>query len=265
MGPADGELNSDAPRDVALSVVGVGLNPWRDAGPETRYVIEAADRVRYVLADALSIRWLLDVRHDAESMNSSYDQVEPRTAVYELMVSQLLDLLDAGESVCLVLYGHPGVMARPAHEAIRRARERGYRAVMYPAPSAVDHLIADLGVDPGDDGWQSYEATRFIDRKPLFEPRASLVLWQVGATGDESSLPRGEPPRLPELIGVLIAAYGSDHEVVIYEAAIQPLFQPRIDRVRLSDLASADIGLMSTLYVPPKASAASSTAASDSS
>src|SRR2546429_6584747 len=44
----------------------------------------------------------------------------------------------------------------------RQAREEGFEAEMLPAVSAEDCLFADLGVDPGDEGCQSFEATSFL-------------------------------------------------------------------------------------------------------
>ena len=54
---------------------------------------------------------------------------------------------------------------------------------MLPGISAEDCLFADLGVDPAEAGCQSYEATRFLERRPAIEPRAALILWQIGVVG----------------------------------------------------------------------------------
>ena len=64
--------------------------------------------------------------------------------------------------MCLVSYGHPGVFAYPMHEAIRQAKALGHSAVMFPAVSCEDAFFADLGVDPGQSGCQSFEATDFL-------------------------------------------------------------------------------------------------------
>ncbi len=54
---------------------------------------------------------------------------------------------------------------------------------MLPAVSAEDCLVADLGVDPGEQGWQSWEATGFLLRGFRPDPTAGLVLWQVDGIG----------------------------------------------------------------------------------
>ena len=46
--------------------------------------------------------------------------------------------------------------------------------------------------------------------------------------------------------------YGPNHEVVLYQASPYPVFDPIVQTVRLSELPTADLTPMSTLYVPPK-------------
>ena len=123
---------------------------------------------------------------------------------------------------------------------------------MLPAISAEDCLIADLGVDPGAHGWQSYEATSLLLRGHTPDPTAALVLWQVDATGkiDWDLEPR--PEALHALADRLLELYPAEHEVVFYCASVYP------DR-RAGDRAHAARGDMRalestpgpTLYVPP--------------
>ena len=49
----------------------------------------------------------------------------------------------------------------------------------------------------------------------------------------------------------LAQSYPRDHEVILYEAAIHPLYDPIRRRVRLSRLARTRYLPLSTLYVPP--------------
>src|SRR5437773_2103233 len=73
---------------------------------------------------------------------------KPRRETYAEMVEELLAPVRAGHNVCAAFYGHPGVFVNPGHEAIRRARAEGFPARMLPAVSALDCLVADLGIDP---------------------------------------------------------------------------------------------------------------------
>src|SRR6185503_14601145 len=103
---------------------------------------------------------------------------------YEEMIQRILECVRDGNLTCLACYGHPGVFVYPSHESIRRARAEGYPARMLPGISAEDCLFADLGVDPGTIGCQSYEATDFLMNSRIVDPSSNLVLWQIGVLGD---------------------------------------------------------------------------------
>jgi hypothetical protein len=127
---------------------------------------------------------------------------------------------------------------------------------MLPGISAEDCLFADLGVDPVDNGCQSYEATDFLAYRRRIDPTSALILWQVGLLG-EPSLPKpggSRPERLKRLTTTLLRHYTVTHRVVLYEAAQFPFCKPRIKRIPLGKLPATRVGAMMTLYIPPKLS-----------
>lgn len=168
------------------------------------------------------------------------------------MVDEILAPVRAGSRVCAVFYGHPGVFVAPSHAAVERARAEGYRARMLPAISSEDCLFADLGVDPADHGWQSYEATDFLLRGYEPDPSAALVLWQVDAIGKLDSSPEPEPHGLPLLAERLAELYPPEHELVFYRASTYPIAGPQIERVRLAALAELAAPPAPTLYIAPR-------------
>jgi uncharacterized protein YabN with tetrapyrrole methylase and pyrophosphatase domain len=153
----------------------------------------------------------------------------------------------------MAFYGHPGVLVYPGHAAVRRAREEGYSARMLPGVSAVDCLFADLGVDPGADGCQMYDATGFVFRRRRFDPTCPLILWQINSIAVPTFLTSRlwSPEGLLVLQEILQQDYPAGHEVVLYEASSIPTCPPRAERIPLHDLARADVSGASTLYVPP--------------
>lgn len=169
------------------------------------------------------------------------------------MVEEILAEVGRGLDVCAVFYGHPGVFVSPSHEAIAAAHRNGYPAKMLPAVSAEDCLVADLGIDPGETGWQSYEATDFLMHRRVLDTATPLVLWQISMIGAWNTLDRPNVKGLRILAERLAELYGRDHEVVLYEAATYPLGEPTIVRVRVDALAAAPITAMAMLYVPPLA------------
>ena len=218
---------------------------------ETKSAIESADEVLYLLSDPVGADWIRRVNPSARSLHHLYEEGKPRGKTYAEIVDAILDRVRAGSDVCAVFYGHPGVCAMPSHEAIRRARAEGFEARMLAGISAEACLIADLGIDPSASGWQSYEASELLLFKRTVEPTAGLILWQVGAVGNMSFVLDGDTSRLPILVEYLERLYPPEHEVVLYEASLYPVVGPFVQRVPLSKIASAEISLVTTLYVPP--------------
>lgn len=238
----------------SLTVVGTGIQPVAHTSTQAIGCIENADKVFFASSDALTEYWIRQVNPEAESLNGLYDPSIDRHKTYERMVQRVVEAVESGLNVCFVLYGHPGVFADPAHEAIRRARNAGYTAEMLPAISADACLFADLGIDPGNTGCQSYEATDFLINRRRIDPRAALILWQIGVIGEQgykNDLNAWNREGVRILVDVLLEQYPADHIVTVYEAARYVCFEPVIRNVRLDELPNAQISAISTLYVPP--------------
>jgi hypothetical protein len=122
---------------------------------------------------------------------------------------------------------------------------------MLPAVSAADCLFADLGVDPGQSGWQSYEATDFLVNHRSADTTAALVLWQVSVIGEHRAATAPNPKGLQVLTDALRELYPDDHEVTLYEASPYPVADPFVQRLPLAQLATAQLTPVATLYVPP--------------
>ncbi|MEJ7569255.1 MAG: SAM-dependent methyltransferase [Gaiellaceae bacterium] len=236
----------------ALVVVGTGIGATRLTF-EARSAIQNADEVLFLVPDLVSEEVIRSLNPAARSLESCYANGEPRIEAYERMVNELLTPARAGRRVCAAFYGHPGVFVHPSHEAVRRARAEGIEARMQPGISAEDCLFADLALDPGAAGCQSYEATRFLERRPAIEPTAALVLWQIGVLGERASAFGPLPGALARLVERLLELYPPDHEAVLYEAAPYPGVDPVVRRVPLRALAEDELTPLSTLYVPPLA------------
>jgi len=236
-----------------LTIVGTGIQFVGQVTLAAKAWIEQADKVLYAVADPATAEWLRSLNETAESLPYNTNN-QWRKQTYGEMVEVMLNAVRQGLDVCAVFYGHPGVFANPTREAIRQAREEGFRAQMLPGISASDCLFADVGVDPGQYGCQSFEATDFLLRDRQFDRRSALILWQIGLIGNFSffEAERGSQG-LKVLTEVLEKHYDRDHEVIVYEAAVYyPVCQPIIEPMPLSKLPEALVSEVSTLYVPPQ-------------
>ena len=161
--------------------------------PEARAAFESADVALYLVADPVEVGVLERLNPRARSLYDHYEVGRPRQEIYDRMAEEILTEVRSGHTVCAAFYGHPGIFVSPSHQALLTARAEGYPARMLPAVSAEDCLFADLGVDPGEFGCQSYEATDFLLRRRQVDPSAALVLWQVAVIGER--VYAREPPR----------------------------------------------------------------------
>ncbi|WP_457666965.1 SAM-dependent methyltransferase [Thiolapillus sp.] len=234
----------------SLVIVGSGIQLGRHISQRCISEIERADKV-FCLTDAFTYRWIEGIRPDLEPLHIYYGENKDRRQTYREMEAAIVATVQEGHKVCAVFYGHPGVFADVPHGAIRKLRHAGYAARMEPGISAEDCLIADLGMDPGKHGCTSMEATQFLVYQRQIDPTAMLILWQVGLTGDLSCTRFNTTAnKLQVLVDKLCRWYAPEHEVIIYEAPVLAIHQPRMDRLPLKQLPQASLGQASTLVIP---------------
>jgi precorrin-6B methylase 1 len=236
----------------SLACVGLGMMLGAHLSPRSRSHIEQADVVFAAVSDPLVELWLQQMHPDVRSLQPYYAEGKSRQDTYREMVEAILAEVRAGKTVCGAFYGHPGVFALAPHRAIELARKEGFEAHMEPGISAEDCLYADLGIDPGTVGCQHYEASQLMFYKRRIDPSAYLVLWQAGIAGDRSFRRFATPAAYRQLLVDLLAEdYPLDHPCTVYEAATLPISRPRVDTLPLAGLTTADLGLASTLVLPP--------------
>ncbi|WP_275586804.1 SAM-dependent methyltransferase [Dyella kyungheensis] len=244
---------TNSPQHGSIACVGLGMTLGSHLSPLARSHIEQADVVFAALSDGIVELWLQSMHPDVRSLQPYYGKGDKsRMVTYREWVGVMMAEVRAGKKVCAVFYGHPGIFAWSPHEVIRVAREEGFQAHMEPGISAEDCLYADLGIDPGRYGCQHYEASQLLFFEIPVNPRAYLVLWQVGLVGDTSFKRFSTGPEYRQvLVDVLSQDYPLDHEAIIYRCATLPIQQPHIRRVTLRELPTTDITSEETLVLPP--------------
>ncbi|WP_205289357.1 SAM-dependent methyltransferase [Lysobacter sp. TY2-98] len=235
-----------------LACVGLGMMLGAHLTPRSRNTIEQADVVFVLASDGLVERWVEEMHPDVRSLQPYYAEGKNRRTTYEEMVGAILAEVRAGRRVCAAFYGHPGVFAQVAHDAIAVARSEGFDAEMQPGISAEDCLYADLGIDPGRFGCQHFEATQFLCCDRPVDTAGYVVLWQVALAGDRSFTRYSTTSAYRNLlVEKLSTFYPAQHEVIVYEAPTIATHQPRMDRMPVNALASAELHMHSTLVIGP--------------
>ena len=234
----------------SLTVVGTGVRPAH-LTPQACLALERAQKVFYLLPDPAAAERIRALNGSAESSRpllggatAGGDPPRARRGGYP-------GPRPAGPRHLRRFFGHPGVLTYAARLALRQCRQEGFPAEMLPGISAQDCLYADLGVDPGRAGCQSYEAADFLVYRRRFDPTSHLILWQIGAIGTMSSPPRPSPEGLQALVETLVSSYGPGHGVAVYEPGTRSGEAPRVAETALSDLPGVAVTLFSMLYVPP--------------
>jgi uncharacterized protein YabN with tetrapyrrole methylase and pyrophosphatase domain len=215
--------------------------------------IKEADSLLYVVGDPVAEAVIKRLNPKAAvSLAGYYEEGKPRIYAYEAMIEHILGCVRVGDVTVGAFYGHPGVFAYPSHESIRRARREGYPAKMLPGISSEDCLFADLGVDPGVSGCQSYEATDFLMNAPIIDSSTQLILWQIGTLADWTyQRYRYDTSAMPMLVQRLARFYPLSHIVTVYEAAMLIQTEPMIAQIPLYALSQFPISAAMTLYIPP--------------
>lgn len=238
---------------MPLIVAGTGINPQAHLTVAAQQAMAQADHLFFLLQDAALDAWLLAHYPQAENLAALYRPQQKRVDSYRDMVACILTAVRREQQVCALFYGHPGLFVYPAHKAVWQARQEGYTAVMLPGIAADACFFADLGIDPAQQGCQSYDATDFLLRPRRFDTQTGLMLWQIGAAGNFDPVVTGEtPPGLALLLARLLDHYPNDHQVYLYEAAVWSGDAPNVNIISLDQLATAPINSITTLYIPPR-------------
>ncbi|MBF0133537.1 MAG: hypothetical protein HQL75_13250 [Magnetococcales bacterium] len=248
------ESHPDNPGHLIVMGSGIGtLGFTRDS--ET--MIRRADRVFFCVANVATEVWLRTIRPDALNLYVFYDNKKRRYHTYMQMAEAILHPVRQGQRVVAIFYGHPGIFVLSSHRAVAIARQEGHRAEMRPGISSLDHLCADLGVDPAFPGLQTFEATDLLLRRRTIDICSHVVLWQVGLVGLSGFRRRGFINKhFNQLVDYLERSYGPDHELTHYIAARFPTMPPTMERFSIRSLREGSnlrrFTGISTFYIPPK-------------
>lgn len=235
-----------------LTVVGTGIKFGSHLTKEALTYIQSATKLLYLVNDIHNKEWLEQISPSAESLDPLYTKFSLREDNYAAITNYILKTLQENSNVCVVIYGHPAIFAKPALQAVKIAKAAGYDAVILPAISAEDCLFADMLVDPGDVGCQSFEATDFVLYQRTFDISCHLILWQVGIIGRVDVIKKTpENKNIFVLIEYLEKFYNSSHIVYLYEAAKLPGGAPVIEPSTIKMLKFAKYSSITTLYIPP--------------
>lgn len=238
---------------TSLTVIGSGIKFMSHLTQEALAYIESSDKVLYLVNEPAMKAWIIKKKADhAENLEDIYHTCRYRKQSYQLITQRILTVLNQHCHVCVVMYGHPTVLAESALEAVKVAKKQGFFAQILPGISSEDCLYADLLIDPASSGCQSFDATDFLIYRRKFDPSSHLILWQPNMIGALVHANHYDGQLgLTTLQNYLENFYEKKHGLILYEAARYPRLEPVIERISLNVLNQAKPSGISTLYIPP--------------
>lgn len=236
----------------SLTIIGSGIKFMSHMTVEAKACIEKASKLLYLVNEPAIQKWLHHCNAHAESLEAAYTKYSLRTDTYQAITQSILSALKNNQHVCIVLEGHPVVFAKPALDAALIAKRAGIETNILPGISAEDYLFAELMIDPGTCGCQSYDATDFLIYHRAFDGCSHLILWQIGVIGMLSNDQHYDYKKAIEiLINYLAIHYFPDHEIILFEGSQYPHIPSNIKKILLKELINASISRITTLYIPP--------------
>jgi precorrin-2 methylase len=239
-----------------LTIVSSGIVSIAQLTQEARAAIVAADKIFYHAADGVAARAFQLLNPSSFDLFQMYGEGKNRRQTYIQVAELMLSELREGRNVAGIFHGHAGFFVMAARRAVAIARAEGFAARILPGVSSVDCLIAELGIDPGVAGMQIVKAGSVLRRKAQLAHWGHVVLLQVSSAGDNDYSFSGYKKSRPQaLVEVLTETYGSDQELIYYQAALFPGLQSAVRLHRLDELAAMGDDLRfgpGILYFPPR-------------
>lgn len=236
----------------SLVVIGSGIKFQSHLTVEAISYIRQSDKVLFSINEPAMQVWIKRNNKNAESLDLFENNYDKRMDAYRNITHIILENVKKNKHVCVVFYGHPTVFAKSALDAAIISKQKGYFTKVMPGISADNCLFADLMIDPGSHGCQSYETTDFLIRRRHVDTTVHLILWQVGIIGAFGFIKNYNNTKgIKLLFDYLSQYYPLDHVLVLYEAALYPHLEPTINNFPLKDIIQKKFSPISTLYIPP--------------
>ncbi|MEU2088808.1 SAM-dependent methyltransferase [Nocardia beijingensis] len=248
-----GAQNVPTAEDADLYLVGLGLKPSH-VTVETRTVLGRVNRILYASYVPATAEFLRELCPDIVDTSEFYVHGSDRLRTYKTMAARALEAALEMPPVALALYGHPLLLSLPSAICLRAGPRLGVRVRTLPGISALDCLMADLGIDIVGTGVQMHEATDILLYRRTLQPELAAVVWQVGLLGTRlhSADTGNTPDRIRELGEYLSRWYTADHPATLVVSAITD--EPsRLYHSTVGQLGEVGELLTpaTTLYLPP--------------
>lgn len=154
---------------MAITVVGLGPSYLETLDPTTRSILESPDATLIVRTERHPASVEIARRRRVVFCDDLYRDSADFDSVYRAIVDRVVAAAGAGDVVYAVP-GSPGVGERAVPVIVEEARAAGIDVRVVPAPSFLDLVYIEAGIDPIADGVQVLDARELPDPLPFHVP-----------------------------------------------------------------------------------------------
>lgn len=230
--------------DSGILLMGLGPGDPLRLTREAWQILESVEEV-YVRTEQHPVIAAFPRDIQVHSFDSLYEASDSFESVYEQIIERILALGRRPQGVVYAVPGHPFVAEATSPEIARRARQEGIPLRVVDGMSFIEPVLAALGIDPF--------------------PQMALVDALLLAAGHVPSFPPDMPALIAQIYSPAVASevkltlmevYPDQHPVRLVHAA--GAGEPVVENILLWQIdRSSQIGLLTTLYLPPLAPATS--------
>jgi uncharacterized protein YabN with tetrapyrrole methylase and pyrophosphatase domain len=247
-------MTTRTPTGHEIAVVGLGIAGVHQLTRQVEETIRRSTRVFVTETGTGLVEYLADLGTEVVDLSNPAAEQEHRIVAYRRMASDVVSAALEDPPVCFATYGHPTMYCYPTLLIQRAAMVLDLKVAVIPGVSFLDTLLTDLGIDPGFDGLQLYEATDLLVRRRPLQPDVSAVITQAPMVANPYN--RAGERRLDHvkrLQDYLSGFYPATHEAALVTSAPHPLLDPLIHMVPIGSLAAALLtaNQLCTLFIPP--------------
>jgi precorrin-3B methylase len=239
-----------------IYIVGLGIVGTRQITKEVDYILKKSDHVFLLFTQNTMHDYITnEIGTEVTDLHEEYEEGSDRFDTYRRMADRVLNnAKNTNKSITHAPYGHPSIFVSPTRLIQEEGPKHGLRVKVVPGISAIDCIFAEIGLDPGTNGVQMYEASDFLLRKFEPNPYVPLFLWQIGAieTG-LYSMKKSKPERFSRIRQYLESFYPKSHILYLLRTATYPFTNSEQHGFQLKNFEKQHykIDPVHTLYIPP--------------
>jgi tetrapyrrole methylase family protein / MazG family protein len=234
-----------------IYLVGLGMYELRHLTLEALEIIKNA-KVVYHLTD--KHEELRVINPNTRDLADLYSKPGQRTDIYEDLAKYTVDSALSNTPVVLALDGNPMFFSDISWKIAALGKKRNLLVEAVPGVSCIDVLPVQLGFDPGDIGFQVFEATQLVLYDLAINPYLSTLILQVGYFWRTVSAPplHRERGDFAPLVAHLCKFFPKNHPAIFIQSAYSKQFPTGLLSTSIASIDEHrnEVKAGMTLYVP---------------